>query len=134
MEQRIEAAQLVPGRGNPIQDAVVVLADGQISYAGPRDAAPATPGADTTHAQTVMPGMWDCHGHLMGLRSTDMNDMMHEPIALRAARCVASLRACLDAGFTSVREVGGLGIHLARAVAEGTIEGPTIYAAGTALR
>jgi imidazolonepropionase-like amidohydrolase len=133
MAQRIEADQLIPGRGAPISDAVVIMNDGRISYAGPRGRAPATPEAGTTRGHTVMPGMWDCHGHLMGLRSVDMNDMMHEPIALRAARCVASLRACLDAGFTSVREVGGLGIHLARAVEEGTIEGPTIYAAGTAL-
>jgi imidazolonepropionase-like amidohydrolase len=133
MVQRIEADQLVPGRGAPVPDAVVIMKDGRISFAGPRDLAPATPDASTTRGHTVMPGMWDCHGHLMGLRSVDMNDMMREPIALRAARCVASLRACLDAGFTSVREVGGLGIHLARAVEEGTIEGPTIYAAGTAL-
>jgi imidazolonepropionase-like amidohydrolase len=133
MTKRIEAEQMIPGRGLPVPDAAVILEGERISYAGPRDQAPDTPGADVVRGHTVMPGMWDCHGHLMGLRSVDMNDMMHEPIALRAARCVASLRACLDAGFTSVREVGGLGIHLARAVEEGTIEGPTIYAAGTAL-
>src|SRR5262249_62061337 len=37
------------------------------------------------------------------------------------------------AGITSVREVGGLGVHLARAVAEGVLEGPAIYAAGAIL-
>lgn len=131
--RRIEADQLVPGRGEPVRDAVVILDGDRIEYAGPADGAPATPDAEVTRGDTVMPGMWDCHGHLMGLRSTDMNDMLHEPVALRAARCVASLRAALDAGFTSVREVGGLGIHLARAVEEGTIEGPAVYAAGTAL-
>jgi imidazolonepropionase-like amidohydrolase len=45
----------------------------------------------------------------------------------------ADLRAAIDAGVTSVREVGGLGIHLARAVAEGTLVGPAIYAAGAIL-
>ena len=133
MEQRIEADQLVPGRGTPVPDAVVIMADDRIRYAGPRDQAPATPGARTVRGNTVMPGLWDCHGHFMGLRSADINDLMHEPIALRAARCVTSMRDCLDAGFTSVREVGGLGIHMARAVEEGTVEGPTIHAAGTAL-
>ena len=133
MLQRIEADQLIPGSGAPVPDAVVIMEDGRIRYAGPRDRSPATPGAGIARGQTVMPGMWDCHGHLMGLRSADMNDVMHETVAVRAARCVASLRACLDAGFTSIREVGGLGIHLARAVDEGTIEGPTIYAAGAAL-
>ena len=133
MQLHIEADQLIPGRGTPIRDAVVVTADGTITYAGPRDTAPATRDAAVARGHTVMPGMWDCHGHLMGLRSADFAVLPQEPIALRAARCVPDLRAALDAGITSVREVGGLGIHLARAVAEGTVVGPSIYAAGTAL-
>src|SRR5260370_20364029 len=32
--------------------------------------------------------------------------------------------------MTSVREVGGLGVDLARAVAEGVLDGPSVYAAG----
>jgi imidazolonepropionase-like amidohydrolase len=77
--------------------------------------------------------LWDCHGHLMGTRAMDLNRLPLEPVALRAARCARDLRAALDAGVTSVREVGGLGIHLARAVAEGTLDGPSIYAAGSIL-
>ena len=37
------------------------------------------------------------------------------------------------AGFTSVREAGGYGIDLARAIEEGSIMGPTIYVAGAIL-
>jgi imidazolonepropionase-like amidohydrolase len=69
----------------------------------------------------------------MGLRSADFNLLPQEPIALRGARITSDLRAALDAGVTSVREVGGLGIHMVRGIAEGTIEGPAIYAAGTTL-
>jgi imidazolonepropionase-like amidohydrolase len=130
---RIYAEQLVPGRGAPIPAGVVIIDDQTITYAGPEADAPETPGAADVRAHTVMPGMWDCHGHFMGLRSPDFAVLPQEPIALRAARCVPDLLAALDAGVTSVREVGGLGIHLARAVAEGTVVGPTIYAAGTAL-
>src|SRR6185312_14731211 len=43
------------------------------------------------------------------------------------------LRAALDAGVTSVRDVGGLGVYLARAVAEGLVDGPVIYGAGAVL-
>jgi imidazolonepropionase-like amidohydrolase len=64
--------------------------------------------------------MWDCHGHLIGARTFDLGRLPLEPEALRAARCTRDLRAALDAGITSVREVGGLGVYLARAVAEGT--------------
>lgn len=133
MRQRIEADQLLPGRGQPVRDAVVVLDGRTIGYAGPAAGAPDTPGAPTARAQTVMPGLWDSHVHCMGLRSADLSLLPQEPVALRAARATADLRAALDAGVTSVREVGGLGIHLARAVEEGTIEGPRIYAAGSAI-
>ncbi len=80
-----------------------------------------------------MPGMWDCHGHLVGARSMDLNLVALEPVAVRAARCARDLRAALDAGITSVREVGGLGVYLARVVAEGVLPGPVIYAAGSIL-
>jgi imidazolonepropionase-like amidohydrolase len=63
----------------------------------------------------------------------DLGRLPLEPVALRAARTTADLRAALDAGVTSVREVGGLGVHLARAVDEGTVAGPRIYAAGAIL-
>src|SRR5918992_324766 len=135
MLQRIEAEQLIPGSGNPIGDAVVIVDDdaGTINYAGPAADAPETPGAETFRTHTVMPGMWDCHGHFMGLRYADLNLLPQEPIALRAVRISADLRAALDAGVTSVRETGGLGIHVVKAIAEGTIEGPSVYPAGTAL-
>jgi imidazolonepropionase-like amidohydrolase len=130
---RIEATQLIPGRGKPVPDGVV-LADGDtITYAGPVADAPQTPGADTVRAHTVMPGMWDCHTHLMGGYTSDLGRLPLEPAPLRAARATADLRAALDAGITSVREVGGLGIYLARAVAEGAVMGPDIYAAGAVL-
>src|SRR5260370_34876157 len=48
-------------------------------------------------------------------------------------RVTRDAAAALDAGFTSVREVGGLGIWLATAVAEGSVSGPTVYAAGAVL-
>ena len=81
----------------------------------------------------MLPGLWDAHVHIMGTRSMDLGTLPLEPVALRAARATADLRAALDAGVTSVREVGGLGVYLARAVAEGIVPGPSIYAAGAVL-
>jgi imidazolonepropionase-like amidohydrolase len=131
--QRITAHLLIPGSGDPVRDGVVVLDGAQITYAGPAAGAPDTPGADTCRAATVMPGLWDCHGHFMGSRTFDLAALPLEPVALRGARSVRDLRAALDAGVTSVREVGGLGVYLARAVAEGVLDGPAIYAAGSVL-
>ena len=130
---RIEAELLIPGEGAPIRDGVVLLDGPRISYAGPAALAPSSPGACVVSVTTVMPGMWDCHGHLVGARSMDLNLVALEPAAVRAARCARDLRAALDAGVTSVREVGGLGVYLARVVAEGVLDGPVIYAAGSIL-
>ena len=131
--ERIHANLLIPGIGDPVHDGVVVLDGHRISYAGTAAAAPDTPGAAAHQAATVMPGMWDCHGHFLGSRVFDLGKMPLEPLALRAVRSARDLRAALDAGITSVREVGGLGLDLARVIAEGVLDGPTIYAAGAIL-
>jgi imidazolonepropionase-like amidohydrolase len=133
MRQRIEAQLLIPGRGEPIRDGVVVLDGPTIEYAGAPAGAPEAPEAPIVTARVVMPGMWDCHGHLLGMRTLDLGQMPLEPAPLRAARAGTDLRAALDAGITSIREVGGLGIYLARAIEEGTVEGPSVYAAGSIL-
>jgi imidazolonepropionase-like amidohydrolase len=131
--QRLEAALLVPGRGEPVRDGVVLLDGETISYAGPAATAPASPQAEVVRAAAVMPGLWDCHGHLLGIRSLDFERLVLEPEPLRAARCAADLRAALDAGVTSVREVGGLGVYLSRAVDEGSLVGPEVHGAGAIL-
>ena len=131
--ERIEAELLIPGGGEPVSEGVVIIDNEAISYAGPASQAPATPGATVHRAEAVMPGMWDCHGHFLGLRALDLGRLPLEPVPLRAARCARDLRAALRAGITSVREVGGLGVHLARAVTEGVLDGPAIYAAGAVL-
>jgi imidazolonepropionase-like amidohydrolase len=126
---RIEASLLIPGDGEPVPEGVVVADGAAISYAGPAAAAPDTPGAEVVTAAAVMPGMWDCHGHFLGSRTFDLTKLAQEAIAVRAARSARDLSNALDAGITSVREVGGLGIHLAKAVDEGILDGPAIYSA-----
>jgi imidazolonepropionase-like amidohydrolase len=130
---RIEASLLIPGHGEPISEGVVLLDGATITYAGPAGDAPADDVAEVTRAAAVMPGLWDCHSHIFGLRTMDFSVIATEPLAVRGARCVPDLQAALDAGVTSVREVGGLGVYLARAVDEGTVPGPSIYGAGSVL-
>ena len=131
--ERIDAALLIPGRGEPVADATVLIEGTQISYAGPAAGAPPADGAVRRQAQTVLPGLWDCHTHFMGSRDFDLARLVQEPVALRAARCARDLMNAVNAGFTSVREVGGLGVDLARVVKEGILDGPSVYAAGAVL-
>jgi imidazolonepropionase-like amidohydrolase len=74
---RIEAELMIPGQGEPVRYAAVILHGPTISYAGPAAAAPATPDATVTRATTVMPGLWDCHVHLLGVRSLDLSLVPH---------------------------------------------------------
>jgi imidazolonepropionase-like amidohydrolase len=129
------ADRLIPGRGEPVTDAVLVMSEGTITYAGPRASAPPPhPGEDLLHVPVLMPGMWDCHTHLVGSRAgLGLDAVLLTPPAVAAARAVGDLAAALRAGITSVRELGGYGPELAQAVAEGSVTGPDIYAAGAAI-
>jgi imidazolonepropionase-like amidohydrolase len=127
---RIEATRLIPGRGEPIERGCVIMDNGKIVYAGPAGKAPSTRDAAVTEAKVVMPGLWDCHAHLIGLVRPDLATLVTEPIPVLTARAVKDAERALLGGVTSIREVGGLGIYLARVIAEGAIPGPHIYASG----
>lgn len=131
--QRIEAGVLVPGRGAPVRDGCVILDGPLLHYAGPQDQAPQTPQAQVYRVPAVMPGLWDCHAHFMGLTAPDLAAIATTPAPVMAMRVARDAGVAIDAGFTSVREVGGLGIWVAPAVAEGSVSGPTVYAAGAVL-
>lgn len=128
---RIDADLLVPGRGDPVRDSTVILEGRRISWVGPTADAPTT-GEDVVRHRVpvVMPGMWDCHVHLTGLVRTSLDDVMRVPPPVAAARCVRDAEQALDAGFTSVRELGGYGVWIGRVIDEGNARGPKVYAAG----
>ena len=128
---RIDAQRVIPGAGDPIAPGSVVIDGASIAYVGPADQAPRA--SNIVTVDTVMPGMWDCHTHLMGLQLADISHLLLTHPALAAARAMEDARRALMAGFTSLREVGGYGVYLAKAIDEGSAVGPTIYGAGGVL-
>ena len=133
MTTRIETDLLIPGRGEPISDGVVVMEGSSIAYAGPASEAPPTPDAASTRVPVALPGLWDSHIHFVGSTTADLHDMLHIPIPEMAVRAAADASATLDAGVTSAREVGGFGLEFAAAINDGTARGPSIYGAGNIL-
>jgi imidazolonepropionase-like amidohydrolase len=128
---RIDATRLIPGDGDPIDDASLVIDGPSIGWIGPTAEAP---DAETViSAETVMPGMWDAHAHFFGLQAANIELLVQMAPQAAILRSLPDMRAILDAGFTSVREVGGHGTYLADAVEAGTVSGPWIYAAGAPL-
>ena len=128
---RIDADLLIPGRGAPLSDGVVLVEDGRIIHVGELQYAPDTPDAAVTKVRVLMPGMWETHAHFYGTIGgfgEHVWDASSEVLIVRAAQDV---KAGLDAGFTSAREAGGgLGLALAHLVDEGTLPGPKIYPSG----
>src|SRR5664279_2924698 len=115
---------------------------GRIEAAGPAvgiDAANAKvidlPGA------TLLPGLVEGHSHILlhPYNETPWNDqVMHEGLALRAARAVNHLRATLMAGFTTMRDLGTEGagyadVELKQAVEQGIVPGPRVLASTRAI-
>lgn len=132
---RIEAAVAIPGVGPPVANAVVVMDGDKIAYSGPAGEAPETPGAEIFTTPVVMPGLWDSHAHLMGLAKgvVNLEALITQSPHVGAVRAARDLGDALDAGVTSVREVGGYGALLTPAVEEGTVRGPHVYGAGGVL-
>ena len=80
---------------------------------------------------TLMPGLIDCHVHLVFDRYTTMQAI--DQGSLEAATLVAAKNAALllRHGYTTVRDVGSRGsasLAVARGVREGLIEGPRVLA------
>src|SRR5271166_3462348 len=81
---------------------------------------------------TLMPGLVEGHSHVLlhPYNETPWNDqVLHEGLALRAARAVNHLDATLMAGFTTIRDLGTEGagyadVELKQAVNQGIIPGP----------
>jgi imidazolonepropionase-like amidohydrolase len=134
MATRIVAEVLIPGRGEPIDGGTVVLEHGEIAFSGPTTDAPPSEADDDVHeVAAVLPGLWDCHTHFLGMAEPNIESIGTTDVVLAAARAVDDAAAMLDGGVTSVRDVGGLGVRLAPAVEQGRIRGPRIHGAGRIL-
>jgi imidazolonepropionase-like amidohydrolase len=135
----IEGGTLIDGTGDkPIEDSVVVIEGERISAVGeegevkiPKDAEKVEVDA---RGKTVMPGLVDSHLHLIGMKTDRMlEEQLVRPPQLSLIKSVFDTVDLLEAGFTTVKDCGGFGIYLKRAIAEGTIRGPRILSAGYVL-
>ncbi|HXB09525.1 MAG TPA: amidohydrolase family protein [Puia sp.] len=98
-------------------------------------------------AYTVLPGLIDCHTHLLyrevlhpgnAVESMDLiKELTTEGDAYRAIYGAARARAYLEAGITAVQDLGNSGqygdIALRRAINEGLVPGPRMRCAGRGL-
>jgi imidazolonepropionase-like amidohydrolase len=113
----------------------VLVRGGKIVAAGPAARVTAT---DATSidlpGMTLLPGLIDAHSHVLlhPYNETPWDDqVLHEPLALRVARATVHLRNTLDAGFTTLRDLGTEGagyadVGLKQAIEQKIIPGPRL--------
>ena len=82
--------------------------------------------------RTVMPGLIDCHVHMEEQSSSDQVKEFRQNIADIAFESAVYAKTTLMAGFTTVRDVGGIGVNISlrNAIRKGIVVGPRIYTAG----
>ncbi|WP_262712067.1 amidohydrolase family protein [Litoribacter populi] len=77
----------------------------------------------------VMPGLIDAHTHLLFESIPQMLAMMSDYAYLNLYAAKAAEKQLLR-GFTSVRDLGGGALTLAKAIDQGLIVGPRVFASG----
>jgi imidazolonepropionase-like amidohydrolase len=129
---------------NTLRSGWAVLVDGaRIAAVGPQEKIAAPPNAERIEllGQTLLPGLMDLHSHLFlhpyNITSWD-DQVLKEAEAYRTLRAVTHAKATLQAGFTTLRDLGTEGagyadVAMKRAIDEGLIEGPRLFVAGRAI-
>lgn len=125
------------------EDLVVLIRGDKIERVGPSAEVPVPAGARVVDlpGATLIPGLIDAHTHVLlhPYDEASWNDqVLKEPMALRVARATNHLKAVIDSGFTTIRDLGSEGagfadVGLRQAVAEGIIPGPRMLVATRAI-
>jgi imidazolonepropionase-like amidohydrolase len=129
----LRRATLLDGTGAPpVTDATIVVQDGRIESISTGATGPWPSSHDVVDASalTVLPGLIDCHDHL-AFHGYELASRwgLAEPASTRSIRTTRVIEQTLAAGYTTVRDAGGLDVGFRLAVEEGLIRGPRLLTA-----
>ncbi|MBV9958066.1 MAG: amidohydrolase family protein, partial [Acidobacteria bacterium] len=131
----IKAGRLFDGRSDKLlSNAVIIVQGKQIMQVGQGLAVPSGANVIDLGDLTVMPGLIDAHTHIV-LHAGDYDaQILRETPEFRAIYATRSALLTLEAGVTTIRDLGNEGagfadIALRDAIAQGLVPGPRIIAA-----
>lgn len=128
----LKNARIVDGTApEPAAPVNIVIENGKIREVG-ADASASTDEVLDLAGLTVMPGLIDCHVHVIAT-TADLGRNAALPSSLVAARSSLLMRNMIMRGFTTVRDLGGADRGLQMAVDEGAFVGPRLVICGKAL-
>ncbi len=126
-------ATLIDGTGGPAQPDSTVLLDGdRIHAVGPRAAVQLPPGTEEVDlsGMTLLPGLIDTHDHLADKNYSLLSRWeIEEPASLAHLKTARAIEDSLAAGYTTIRDAGGLDAGFKQAIAEGLLNGPRLLTA-----
>ena len=110
----------------------VLVTDQRITAIGADLAPPEGAEVIDLAGKTIMPGLIDCHVHVVA-DTLDLWGNMIAPASLAALRSARVMEEALQRGFTTLRDLGGADHGLVRAVEEGLVDGPRMIICGKGL-
>jgi imidazolonepropionase-like amidohydrolase len=121
--------------GKVIENPVVVVLNNKIIDVNNNGQIPTDATIVRLDGHTLMPGMIDCHTHILSDGVDYSADLYGNSSTFRALRSVKHLSLLLQNGFTSIRDLGSEGALLAdtdiaKAIDSGYIAGPRLFSAG----
>jgi len=139
----LRCGALIDGKSDaPLANAVVLVRGKRIEAVGANLAVPAGYRTIDLSQHTVLPGLIDCHTHvlLQGDPTAVEYDaqLLKESVPYRTIRAVAAARRALDYGFTTIRDLetegaGYADVDLKRAIERGIVPGPRMFVVTRAL-
>jgi imidazolonepropionase-like amidohydrolase len=132
----IRAGRLIdPDSGTVLTNQVILIKDGKIKAVGRDLGLPANVPVIDLYDKTVLPGLIDCHTHLVdGALDPEPFNRIKKSASQLVLESVPNAKAMLLSGFTSVRDVGTYralnDIALRDAIARDDVIGPRMFVAG----
>ena len=133
-------------KGVFLKDQYITVTNKSVTAVGPGPVADKNAKIIDLSRYTVLPGLVDCHTHLLfleeigpqaGLSTESLKSIVIEGDALRALRGAARAKTFLEAGITTVQDLGNCGqyadIALRQAIAEGSVPGCRLRVSGPGL-
>lgn len=127
---------ILPDTNQVLDNQVVLVEDGKIQKIGGSLDPSTVERVIDLSSSWLMAGMMDCHVHITSNMAYRRPHLSYhtESSALRAVRGVANAKILLEAGFTTLKEIGNDGNYVTadiiKGIKNGWIPGPTIIYAG----